>query len=127
MPKGNKNKPVSSEADNFDDILGDSGSLKAPEPTQNTETMPDHGTGEAEASGAMSPEDELAAGITTPDPVQSKEPIVEDAVQHDTWAVLIEFRDINDFQMVHYVGKDISHFSAERLARLEAVGLAGKV
>jgi len=36
--------------------------------------------------------------------------------------VLVEFRDIDNFDLIHKVGDDVSHFEKGRLDRLAAAG-----
>ena len=37
--------------------------------------------------------------------------------------VVTEFRDANNFDLIHEVGKDVSDFDSERLAKLKELGL----
>ena len=39
------------------------------------------------------------------------------------YLVVSEFRDKDDFNLTHEVGADVSHFDADRLAKLTDLGL----
>lgn len=40
-----------------------------------------------------------------------------------THLVVTEFRDVDNFDLIHEVGKDVSDFDADRLAKLIDLGL----
>lgn len=59
--------------------------------------------------------EDIYNAIVNPKPIETKDEI-------QTYLVIKDFRDINDFSKNHAVGDDVSHFDPERLATLVANG-----
>ncbi len=65
--------------------------------------------------------DEIFSSLTK-DPGQTQDPEAEKA-RKKKYIVKSEFRDIDNFNLIHEVGDDLSHLPKERLDRLEQLGL----